>query len=532
MRTVSPSADVSLDAAALLRHARGLLIFDGLLKTPPLHQLTGLLAALASQLPADCSRLTAHAAHDDVVAAYGSLFRALAPEAELSGAREPLRAAVVDALLLDENVLSRRAERTRQTERAVQTEPDKGIPAALLAATHADLRSLQVLAGVGPSLSVAVAQVAALPQPLPWWDVSPPAAASREQGIATGAEIAPMSLRAGCPLAARLEAAPDWGALADELVEYYRTYGSGLFARYRAFRWVGATGGSTDHRLHVAEAISRDLSPGAPETRGARGQLVPVSMPDAVQPGDLIGYEPERSLLRRNTMQFLAGYPANNVLLYGDRGTGKSSSVKALLNAAPERPPQPERNAGSAAERAVDWSALRLIEVPKGSLADFPVIASLLRGRPQRFILFVDDLSFEEGETQYKDVKAMLEGGLEARPENVLVYATSNRRHLVREMFADRTNPTSDEVHAQDTVQEKLSFSDRFGLTITFPTPDQTSYLNIVAGLARRRGLQVEPAVLRARAIEWAAWHNARSGRTARQFVDYLAGELGLAAAE
>ncbi len=166
--------------------------------------------------------------------------------------------------------------------------------------------------------------------------------------------------------------------------------------------------------------------------------------------------------------------------------------------------------------------------MPKGRLADFPAIVALLRGRPQRFILFVDDLSFEEGETQYKDMKAMLEGGLEARPPNAVVYATSNRRHLIREQFADRPAPGTDEVHAMDTVQEKLSFADRFGLTITFPSPSQAAYLAIVEGLARQRGLTIEPAALRARAIEWAAWHNGRSGRTARQFVDHLTGELGL----
>ena len=238
-------------------------------------------------------------------------------------------------------------------------------------------------------------------------------------------------------------------------------------------------------------------------------------------------------MLRRNTMQFLAGFPANNVLLYGDRGTGKSSSVKALLN---EGSPGGEDGGGGGGRSGADagsrvrWSALRLIEVPKARLADFPIIVSLLRGRPQRFILFVDDLSFEEGETQYKELKAMLEGGLEARPSNVVVYATSNRRHLVREHFSDRASPNSDEVHARDTQQEKLSFADRFGLTITFPTPDQAKYLQIVEGLARRQGLPISPAALRARAIEWAAWHNGRSGRTARQFVDHLTGELGLVA--
>ncbi|HEV2124157.1 MAG TPA: ATP-binding protein, partial [Chloroflexota bacterium] len=190
-------------------------------------------------------------------------------------------------------------------------------------------------------------------------------------------------------------------------------------------------------------------------------------------------------------------------------------SVKSLLN---------EQNTPG----GVDWDRLRLIEVPKARLADFPAIVSLVRAKPQRFILFVDDLSFEEGETQYKDMKAMLEGGLEARPANVVVYATSNRRHLIRELFSDRTSNASEDVHARDTVQEKLSFADRFGLTITFPTPDQQAYLHIVEGLARQRGLIVESASLRARAIEWAAWHNGRSGRTAKQFVDHLAAEIGI----
>jgi predicted AAA+ superfamily ATPase len=217
------------------------------------------------------------------------------------------------------------------------------------------------------------------------------------------------------------------------------------------------------------------------------------------------------------------------VLLYGDRGTGKSSSVKALLH---ERSQSAQSNnaadSGKADEPESLWDALRMVEVPKGRLADFPILAELLRDRPQRFIVFVDDLSFEEGETQYKEMKAMLEGGLEARPANVVVYATSNRRHLIREQFADRASPDSKEVHAWDTVQEKLSFSDRFGLTITFTAPDQQRYLSIVEGLAARRGLQIEPAALRARAIEWAAWHNGRSGRTAKQLVDYLEGELGV----
>ncbi|HET7770249.1 MAG TPA: ATP-binding protein, partial [Chloroflexota bacterium] len=289
--------------------------------------------------------------------------------------------------------------------------------------------------------------------------------------------------RAAGGWAERLAESNDWAELAPALAAHYREHGAGPLARYRALRWNGEA-------------------------------LEPVLHPDIPSPAALVGYEAERALLRRTTAQFAAGHPGNSVLLYGDRGTGKSSSVKSLLHAESADGP--------------GWERLRLIEVPKARLVDFPTIVPRLRGRPQRFILFVDDLSFEDGETEYKHMKAMLEGGIEARPENVVVYATSNRRHLIRERFTDRTSPDSDDVHARDTVEEKLSFSDRFGVTITFPSPSQAAYLEIVAGLAAQRGIPLEPAALRARAIEWAAWHNGRSGRTARQFVDYLEGELGL----
>ncbi len=230
--------------------------------------------------------------------------------------------------------------------------------------------------------------------------------------------------------------------------------------------------------------------------------------PDPVRLGDLIGYENERELVVRNTEHFVAGHAANNVLLYGDRGTGKSSTVKALLNEYADR-------------------GLRLIEVPKSLLGDLARLLRELRGRRERFVVFVDDLSFDDHESHYKDLKAVLEGGVEARPANVLLYATSNRRHLVLERFSDRGGPL-DEIHASDTQQEKLSFSDRFGISVTFGAPDQDRYLRIVSGLAGARGIAIDPAELRRRALEWATWQNGRSGRTARQFVDFLAGELGL----
>jgi len=233
-----------------------------------------------------------------------------------------------------------------------------------------------------------------------------------------------------------------------------------------------------------------------------------VAHPDPVSLDELVGYEGEREPVVRNTERFVSGLSANNVLLYGDRGTGKSSTVKALLNAFASR-------------------GLRLVEVPKEALGDFPRLISLLRGRRERFLLFVDDLSFEEHETEYKGLKAVLEGSLEARPENVLLYATSNRRHLVRQRFSDRDS-APDDIHPGDTVEEKLSLSDRFGLRVRFLAPDQPRYLAIVAALAARRGITLPEQELHERALRWAARHGGRSARTTRQFVDYLSGELAL----
>jgi uncharacterized protein len=194
------------------------------------------------------------------------------------------------------------------------------------------------------------------------------------------------------------------------------------------------------------------------------------------------------------------------VLLYGSRGTGKSSLIKALL---PEFGDQ----------------GLRLIEVPKQELIELPQILEQLRGLPQKFIVFVDDLSFEADEAAFKSLKVVLEGGVVNRPKNIAVYATSNRRHLIREFFADRPRPQdNDEVHQWDTVQEKLSFGDRFGLTLTFQPADQDTYLYIVHHLAT--DILIDPADLDFRALQWATQQNGRSGRTARQFVDFLRAEL------
>jgi predicted AAA+ superfamily ATPase len=219
----------------------------------------------------------------------------------------------------------------------------------------------------------------------------------------------------------------------------------------------------------------------------------------------LVAYEREREPLITNTERFLAGLPAHHALLYGLPGTGKSSTVKAVMN----------EYAGE---------GLRLVEVKKEDLAALPRVLEVLRGRGPRFVLFVDDLSFEEHEVEYKALKALLEGSVEEPPENVRLYATSNRRNLIRETFSERGDG-ADDVHARDTMQEKLSLAARFGLRLTFPSPDQERYLAIVAGLARERGLAVPTEHLRERALLWDRWHAGRSGRTARQFVDELEAE-------
>jgi uncharacterized protein len=276
-------------------------------------------------------------------------------------------------------------------------------------------------------------------------------------------------------VARKLAGAEDWGAAAELLEGYFARHGAGAFGRYRAFRWDG---------------------------EGLRA----VIRPDPVRLDGLISYEREREPLVENTRRFLEGRPAHHALLYGQPGTGKSSTVKALLG----------EFAGA---------GLRLVEVAKEDLGALPRVLGALRGRGPRFILFVDDLSFEEHEVEYKALKALLEGSVEEPPENVRVYATSNRRNLIREGFSDRED---DDLHAGDTMQEKQSLAARFGLRVTFPAPDQRRYLEIVEGIAAGRGLVVPGDELREKALLWDRWHAGRSGRTARQFVDELEAGRGL----
>lgn len=441
--TTASAHRTRIDAA--ISSAERLCLFSDVLADPPGQAYVTLLRTLLEPHDRGLIRRTAAA-----------LFHALANAAVagLPGPGDTWQRYLLQRVMADENPFSRAAQRFRF----------ENIPVGLREAARRDLVAIgRLFALNGTRLSAAVGDtLAEMPS---WTDFE-----------ALGPDGAKDSLVARFVSTADLA---EWADLLPELAAHYRSRGVGPFAGYRAFRWNHHPTG---------------------------GRIVPIARPDPITFGDLIGYEDQRRVVRRNTENFLRGLPANNLLLYGDRGTGKSSTVKALLNAYAE-------------------NGLRLIEVAKAALPDFPEIIRILAERHERFIIFVDDLSFDENEVGYKELKAILEGTLEARPENVLLYATSNRRHLIQERFSDRVTP-GDEVHAQDTLQEKLSLADRFGLTVIFTTPDQEQYLEIVAGLVERRGLTVDGARLRREALQWAAWNNGRSGRTARQFVDDLTASL------
>lgn len=240
---------------------------------------------------------------------------------------------------------------------------------------------------------------------------------------------------------------------------------------------------------------------------GETGTLVPITHPHLVELDDLVGVDYAKEELVRNTTQFMAGSSANNVLLWGERGNGKSSAVKGLLKRFAPR-------------------GLRLIEVQRWDLLSLPAIVGRLRDRPFRFILFCDDLSFAENEADYRALKTLLDGGIEERPANILIYATSNRRHLMPEFMSDNTG--NGEIHPEEAVSEKLSLSDRFGLTIGFSTFDQQTYLAIVKSYADRLGLNNDWEELRKEALRWALYGGRRSGRAARQFIDDFKGRMAI----
>jgi uncharacterized protein len=354
-------------------------------------------------------------------------------------------------IVRSDNPFSRQAQRAPRD--AHQGSALKDLPTALVAAAQQDLQRLQVLYGCnGHQFSLWMKAGFSLSVPLVEWTTEP----TVEEGIWR-----------------RFKGSEDWAEVLPDLADYYRQSGIGIFATYHAFRWQD-------------------------------GQLAGVANPDPIQLRSLVGYEVPKATLLKNTEALLSGYPALNVLLYGSRGTGKSSLVKSLVHEYGDR-------------------GLRLIEVGKANLKDLPTIVEVLRPVPHPFIIFVDDLSFEEDDEAFKALKVVLEGSLTARPTNVVVYATSNRRHLVREFHGDRPRPRdADEVHHWDTMQEKMSFSDRFGLTLTFEPADQDAYLEIVRHLVKEAAIEMGEEELQFRALQWATRQNGRSGRTARQFVDWL----------
>lgn len=237
-------------------------------------------------------------------------------------------------------------------------------------------------------------------------------------------------------------------------------------------------------------------------------EIIPITNTEEVRLSDLIGYELQKKKLIENTKAFVEGKKANNVLLFGDSGTGKSTSVKAILNEFYDK-------------------GLRIIEIYKHQFEDLSAVISQIKSRNYKFIIYMDDLSFEEFEIEYKYLKAVIEGGLEIRPDNILIYATSNRRHLIKETWNDRSDMEyNGEVHRSDTMEEKLSLVQRFGITINYSSPSRKEYLEIVKQLAEREGIKsLTEEELFAEASKWEMYNGGLSGRTARQFINYLAGK-------
>jgi len=247
------------------------------------------------------------------------------------------------------------------------------------------------------------------------------------------------------------------------------------------------------------------------QVRFGMPKLVPVRHPDLTNISDLIGINQEINTLDRNTRQFLCGLPANHVLLWGDRGTGKSSLVKAIFN-------------------RYEGQGLRLIEVNKDGLIYLQELTELIWNRQESYVLFCDDLSFDDQEAEYRELKAVLEGSISAKPDNVLIYATSNRRHLMPRQIVENKFPATDqdELYPRETTEEKVSLSDRFGLRIAFQRISKKTYLDIVLHYAQQRVLPISDDELEREAIEWEASSSGRSGRVARQLIDDLEGRLKL----
>lgn len=282
-------------------------------------------------------------------------------------------------------------------------------------------------------------------------------------------------------LSIQLEAADDENAFFDCVTRFYKDFGVGMFGLNKAFRILSGDDGTVT--------------------------FCPINNMDAVMLDDLIGYEIQKKKLVDNTKAFVQGKKANNVLLFGDSGTGKSTSIKAIVNEFYDQ-------------------GLRMIEIYKHQFKDLSAVIAQIKNRNYRFIIYMDDLSFEEFEVEYKFLKAVIEGGVETRPDNILIYATSNRRHLIKENWSDRDDMEhANSLHRSDTLEEKLSLFNRFGVTINYSKPTQKEYFHIVIELARKAGITMSDEELRAEANKWEMSHGGISGRTAQQFINYLLGQ-------
>ncbi|MDK2942764.1 MAG: uncharacterized protein PWP56_2277 [Acetobacterium sp.] len=280
-------------------------------------------------------------------------------------------------------------------------------------------------------------------------------------------------------LSLKLAASANEQLFFDEITRFYHDFGVGMFGLNKAFR----------------------ITPKADNT----GVIFnPINNMDKVMLADLVGYESQKQKLVENTKAFVEGRKANNVLLFGDSGTGKSTSIKAIVN-------------------EFYHQGLRMIEIYKHQFRDLSNVIAQIKNRNYRFIIYMDDLSFEEFEIEYKFLKAVIEGGVETKPDNILIYATSNRRHLIRETWNDRNDlEANGDIHRSDTMQEKLSLVNRFGVSIFYERPSQKQYFKIVAELAKREGLEISEEVLSQEANKWELQHGGISGRTAQQFINHL----------
>ncbi len=283
-------------------------------------------------------------------------------------------------------------------------------------------------------------------------------------------------------LCEKLSAAANVDAFFDAITSFYQAYGVGMFGLNKAFR------------IYCPQDSTRV-------------EFRAINNMDQVVLDDLIGYEIQKKKLVDNTRAFVEGRSANNVLLFGDSGTGKSTSIKAIVNEFYDQ-------------------GLRMIEIYKHQFASLSNVIAQIKNRNYRFIIYMDDLSFEEFEIEYKFLKAVIEGGVETKPENILIYATSNRRHLIKENWSDRNDVTvQNGMHQSDTMEEKLSLVHRFGVTINYSKPSQKEYFEIATQLARRLGVTMSDEQIRAEANKWELSHGGISGRTAQQFANYLAGQ-------